>query len=76
VLKRLGVDNFDNVDKINDLQFTFATATKETEMKLKTKDKERVEQILKQGMLREIIGIQNRKEARRYLENKLANQKN
>jgi hypothetical protein len=56
-LSRLGVDNFDNVQKIVDLQFTIEKATDEMKTILKTQDKEKVKRILKLGITREVIKI-------------------
>ena len=64
----MGVDNFDNVQKIMDLQFTLKDCHTEMKKQLKTNSEEKCIQVLKQGMTREILAIQNRKLSRKYAE--------
>lgn len=56
-LSRLGIDNFDQQEKIGDLEFTMEKATDKYRTALKTKDTEKIKQIVKLGIVREVGGI-------------------
>lgn len=64
------MDDFDNVQKIIDLQFTFPECHADLKRLLKTSDQDKHLQVLRQGVIREILAIQNRKNARKYQENR------
>ena len=60
-LTSLGIDNFDNVERLGDLQPTIKEANQSMAKKLQTKSIEKIRQVLKLGLTREITSIQNRK---------------
>lgn len=60
-LSRLGVDNFDHIEQIIDLQFNMETATELYKKELKTEDLNKIKRIIKLGLSREVTGILTRK---------------
>lgn len=67
----MGCDDFDKYQKLVELKFpkhekAFAKFSKE----LHSKDKTYVENFIKLGIMREVIGIQSRNEARKYATNR------
>lgn len=68
-LFRIGVQNFDRATKITDLKFRLPTANRYLMKKLKTNDKTVVDNAIKAGIIKEVIGIQERNAARTYAAN-------
>ena len=56
-LTSLGIDNFDNVQKLSDLEFTIKKARQTMQEKLKTKDIKRIKRVFKMGITREMMSI-------------------
>lgn len=72
VLHKIGVANFDAQPKIVDLKFKLHKANKYYERALRTQDPDLIEKTIKNGIVREVVGIQERNEARKYAANRLA----
>lgn len=72
-LTRIGVGNFDKAPKITDLKFKLPKANRLYMKDLKTNDKLVIEKVIKSGILREVNGIQERNEARKYAANRVEN---
>lgn len=70
-LSRIGVANFDGKPKMAELKFKLARANKQYVKVLRTTDSEKIEQVIKTGILREVVGIQERNEARKYAANRV-----
>lgn len=69
-LQKLGIPNFDSVHKVADLKLKLGKANKTYVKLLKTGDKQKIESVIKMGILKEVVGICERNEARRYAANR------
>ena len=58
---------------MSDLKIKLARATKSFIGLLKTTDEKKIEQCIKRGILKEVVGIQERNEARKYAANRKTN---
>ena len=66
LLNKLGIDNFDNVEKIYDLQFTVEKALDHFKKDLRTDDDKKVMDTIKKNLIREVLNVLQRKKARKF----------
>lgn len=56
-LTKLGIDNFDQMEKIGDLKFTMEKATEQFQENLHTRESGKVKHMMKLGICREVGSI-------------------
>lgn len=62
----MGIDNYDSVNKFENLRFTMDEALAKCKKDWKTLDREKIRALLKAGVVREVASISSRQDARRY----------
>lgn len=70
ILKQLGIADFDQAGKIADLKINLKSANRKFIKQFKTKNEDKIDKIVKKSIIREVIGIQERNEARKFAANK------
>jgi hypothetical protein len=70
-LTRIGAGQYDTFTKMTDLKFRLPKANRYYMKKLRTTDKTVVENVIKSGIIKEVISIQQRNAARTYAANRV-----
>ena len=65
-LHKLGIENYDQVQKMDNLKFTMAQAHRTYCKTLLTENKERIRSVVRLGIVRDVRSINERQEARKY----------
>jgi len=71
-LCRLGIEGYDKTDKIADLKLKMEEATSQYRKSLHTTSKDKIQSVIKLGIIREVSGLIERNEARKYASSKPA----